>query len=176
MSAPVVPEWVEVFVAEIRRGDVEDPLLRPHVMLLREREGKRTLRVWIGAAEATALALSLENAEMPRPMTDQFTANLLTATNTRVREVRITRLVEGTFYAVLILEGPGGGSEVDARPSDAVNLAMVTGVTITVSANMLDDMRVTGRTDWHSYPITGPQLVGEVRRQHEEMTRHLEPS
>lgn len=81
-TTAAVPQWIEVSVAEIRRGEVDDPLLLPHVMLLRERDGERVLPVWIGRAEATALALNLETAEMPRPMTYQFTANLLTAVNT----------------------------------------------------------------------------------------------
>jgi len=175
-TTAAVPEWIEVSVAEIRRGEVEDPLLLPHVMLLRERDGDRVLPVWIGRAEATALALNLETAQMPRPMTYQFTANLLTAANTPVREVRLTRLVDGIFYAVVLVEGPGGPGEADARPSDAVNLAVVTGAPILVDADVLDDITATGRTEWRTYRTTGQQLVAEVRHAHQEMLRRLEPS
>lgn len=175
-TTTAVPEWIEVSVTGIRRGDVEDPLSLPHVMLLRERGGDRVLPVWIGRAEATALALSLETAEMPRPMTYQFTANLLIAASARVREVRLTRLAEGIFYAVVWLEGPSGPGEVDARPSDAVNLAVVTGAPILVDADVLDDVTATGRTEWRTYPTTGQQLVAEARSAHEQMRRRLGPS
>ena len=94
----------------------------------------------------------------------QFTASLLTAAATRVREVRITRLVEGTFYAVLLLEGPVGSGQVDARPSDAVNLAVVTEAPIMVSADVFE--AATGRTEWQGYSSTAQQLVCEVQRQH----------
>jgi RNA polymerase sigma factor (sigma-70 family) len=174
MSTPAIAEWIEVSVADIRRGESDDPGLQPHVVLLQERHGDRVLPVWIGRAEATALALSLETAEMPRPMTYQFMANLLTATKARVREVRITRLVETTFYAVLILEGPEGRTEVDARPSDALNLALVTGAAMLVSGELLDDAGVAGRTEWHAYPTTAARLVFEVRQQHNDMAARFE--
>jgi uncharacterized protein len=82
-------------------------------------------------------------------------SSLLTATVTRVREVRISRLVEGTFYAELLLEGPGGASQVDARPSEAVNLAVVSEAPIMVNADALDATTAGGRTEWQSYGTTG---------------------
>lgn len=173
VSVPVARQWIEVTVAEIRRGDVDDPMLLPHVMLLRERDGDRAVPVWIGAAEATALALSLQTTEMPRPMTYQFIVKLLSAANARVREVRITRLVAGTFYAVVLLDGPGGVAEVDARPSDAVNLAVVTEAPVMVGADLLEDTAATGRAEWQAYPTTGQELVDEVRRAQREMSRRL---
>lgn len=167
MSTTTSPDWIEVSVAGVRRGGGEDPLSQPYVMLLRERVGDRTLPVWIGRFEATALALTLETEEMPRPMTYQFTANLLNAASTRIREVRITRLIDNAFYAQLTLDAPGGPSKVDARPSDAVNLALLTGAPITVAADVLQNALATNRTEWHAYPTTGEQLVSEVRLQRE---------
>lgn len=136
------------------------------MILLRERSGDRVLPVWGGRSEATALALNLETVDMPRPMTYPFISSLLTATATQVREVRITRLVEGTFYAVLLLEGPGRSSQVDARPSGAVNVAVVREAPIMVSADVLDVTAARGRTEWQSYATAGQQMVREAQGQH----------
>lgn len=170
VPATATPNWIEVSVAEVRRGESGDPALQPHVLLLQERDGGRTLPVWIGRAEATAIALTLETAEMPRPMTHQLTADLLAAAAARLREVRVTRLAEHTFYAELVLNTPAGPAVVDARPSDAVNLALITGTPITVDAALLDDARATSRHEWHEYPTKGAQLVAELRQQQQEMT------
>ncbi len=120
--------WAEVRVAEIRRSQEEDPLARKHVMVLAEAGGDRTLPIWIGPAEATALALALESVETPRPFPYKLAAGLVEAAGSRVSEVRITRLSDAVFYACVVVPGPGGPREVDARPSDAVNLAVVCGV------------------------------------------------
>jgi len=114
------PAWSDVVVAEIRRGPDGDPV---HVMVLQERDGQRRLPIWIGPAEATALAVSLEAQETPRPLTYQLAERLLAAAGSHVTEVRVTRLADPVFYAMVVIDGPGGRHEVDARPSDAVNLA-----------------------------------------------------
>lgn len=69
------PVWREAFISEVRRREGADPTRQPHVALLQERAGDRTLPIWIGPAEATALALSIETVEMPRPMTYQLASS-----------------------------------------------------------------------------------------------------
>ncbi len=139
MTAAAEPGWVDAEVIDVCRADgPDDPLRRPHIVVLRERDGTRRLPMYTGATEAVALACSLEATEMPRPMTYQLAANLLTAAGSRLTEVRITRLTEGVFYAVVVVEGPGGVVEVDARPSDALNLAVVSGTPVRVNAAVLE--------------------------------------
>ena len=77
----------------------------------------------------------LEDVELPRPGTHHLTAALLRATDASVREVRITRLAESTFYAEIVLTDD---SVVDARPSDAIALALVTGAPVVVDTAVLD--------------------------------------
>jgi bifunctional DNase/RNase len=84
---------------------------------------------------------------MPRPLTYQLAANLLTAAGSRLTEVRITRLVAGVFYAVVVLEAPGGVVEVDARPSDALNLAVLSGAPVRVDAAILSNPEVDRHTE-----------------------------
>jgi len=90
------------------------------------------------------------------------------AATARVREVRVTRLAEGTFYAEVILDGPGGEAAVDARPSDALNLALVAGAPIRVDAELLADDEATRHTAWREFPSTAPDLAAEVRERQDE--------
>lgn len=168
------PRWVDVTIAGVHAGD-DDPLRRPHVVVLDD-GADHQLPIWIGPAEATALALSLENQDLPRPMTHQFAAGLLDAANARVAEVRVTQLVEGTFYGVAVVESGAGTREVDARPSDALNLALVTGAPIRVDSALLDNP--TPRTEWSRYPTSADRLVTELRERQEaaRATRACEPA
>ena len=157
--------WVEAEVVDVCRGDgPDDPLRRPHIVVLKERNGTRRLPMYTGSAEAIALACSLDAVEMPRPMTYQLAANLLTAARARLTEVRITRLVEGVFYAVVVVEAPGGVVEVDARPSDALNLAVLSGAPIRVDAAVLSDPEVHRHTGWEQYSARVPDLAAEERQ------------
>jgi RNA polymerase sigma factor (sigma-70 family) len=129
-------EATEMRVADVRRAPGEGEGLARHVVLLEEVGGGRRLPIWVGAFEATALALTLAGANAARPLTYRFAASLLEAAQGRLREVRVNRLAEGTFYAEAVLEGEG--APVDARPSDALNLALVVGAPIRVEQAVLD--------------------------------------
>jgi RNA polymerase sigma factor (sigma-70 family) len=128
---------VEMRIADVRRRQVEGEEPRHHVVL-DEVGGERRLLIWLGRFEAVAIALHLERVPMPRPLTYAFAAGLLEAAGGRLREVQIDRLVEETFYATVAVDGPAGTRIVDARPSDALNLALLTGVPIRVAATVLE--------------------------------------
>lgn len=104
-------------------------------LVLREADGERRLFIGIGTAEFTALALSVQGIDFPRPMTYQFAAALLAAAGGEVGEVRVTGLADGVYYAEAVLTN---GTIVDARPSDAVNLAAATGAPVYVAQELLD--------------------------------------
>jgi len=157
-------EWVDVSVAEVRRGEGDDLLKRKHVMVLEAAGGQGRLPIWVGPAEAIALALTLDAVETARPLTYQMAASLLEASGSRAVETRITRLTDGVFYAVVIVEGPAGIKEVDARPSDAVTLAAVTGAPIRVDTRLLADANATGCPEWESYPTGSAELAAETER------------
>lgn len=99
---------------------VEMPSNSP-VVLLRERSGERYLPIWVGAAEATAIAYAQQGIVPPRPLTHDLMRDVLGALGVVLAEVRITALEEGVFYAVLAFDT---GVEVSARPSDAIALAL----------------------------------------------------
>ena len=108
-------------------------------MVLDELGGDRHLVIGVGDAEAFALDASLQGLQRARPTTYQFTAALMGSLGGRVREVRLDRIVEGAYAATVEVEGPRGVGLVDARSSDALNLAVLTDAPVLVSAEMLAD-------------------------------------
>lgn len=106
-----------------------------YALVLREIEGPRRLPIVIGPAEAQAIVTELEGHHPPRPMTHDLLKSIIEALGAQLREVIITTLHEGTFYATLILEY--GGQEIDARPSDAIALAVRFNAPIFVSEEVL---------------------------------------
>ena len=129
---------IEMRVAEVRRYPAEGDAPPKHVLLLQEVGGARSLPIWIGPFEATGIALRLEGAELPRPDTYAFVAQLLKGAGARVSEVRVSRLADEVFFAETVLQSPGGTATVDARPSDAVNLALVMQAPIHASSDAIE--------------------------------------
>jgi RNA polymerase sigma factor (sigma-70 family) len=134
---------VTMRVTEVRRQPGEGERPEKVAVLLDEEPGKRRLGIWVGAFEATQIAFALEGTELPRPMAYQFMATLLEAAGGRLAEARVTRLDDGTFYGVAVVDGPGGTQEVDARPSDILNLALLTGAPIRVDPEVLAEASET---------------------------------
>jgi RNA polymerase sigma factor (sigma-70 family) len=168
MSAPI-----PMPIADVRR-----PAGRPEkrIVVLEEIGGRRWLAIWIGIAEADALVGQLEAVELPRPGPYHFAAALLRASGGAVAEVRVSRLVEHTFYATALL---ADGSEVDARPSDAFGLALVTGAPITVEPAVLESSEsFAGLRPQFAAEVSGPHdgasvLAAEVRERLAEKQREL---
>ena len=127
---PPMPATVPMRVADVVAAD---PL---HIVLLEQSDGPRRVPIWIPPAEGAALALRLRGVDRPRPDTYRFTADLLAAAGGALEQVRIVRLADTIFYAEAVL---AGGIAVDARPSDALNLALVTGAPIVVDEAVLDE-------------------------------------
>lgn len=117
------------------------------VVILREVGGPRILVIGIGALEASAIAMELEGIKPPRPMTHDLLRNLLDSFGVRVRRVFINDLRDETFYAQITLEGPGGLTEIDSRPSDAMALALRTDAPIYCSEMVLDLAAISDEGD-----------------------------
>ncbi len=122
---------------------VELPTNAP-IVLLRETEGAhRTLPIFIGGPEATAIAFALEQVETPRPMTHDLMKDVLDDLGVRLERVVVTELRDSTFYAELHLTGNGQTHVVSSRPSDAIALAVRTGTTIFADESVLDEAGYT---------------------------------
>ena len=130
-------------VVEQRREDKDTGESWPvHIALLVDEERRRLLPLWLGEAEGRAVAMGLKNVEAPRPLTFTFVANLLGAADVQVENVRIDSLKGDTYYAVVTLRKGGSGVEVDARPSDAMALALHTGTPIHATEELLEQAGV----------------------------------
>lgn len=108
-----------------------------YALILKEVDGERRLPIIIGAFEAQAIALEMEAVIPPRPMTHDLIRTLIDKFGTNLSEVVINDLNDGTFYAKLVFESIG--IEIDARPSDAVAVALRCNAPIYVSNNVLDE-------------------------------------
>ena len=100
-----------------------DPQTKTPIVILREMEGETVLPVWVGAMEAMAVSLVLNKENLPRPLTHDLLLMALRALKAGLVKVEITDLKDGVFFALLVLQGPGGRVRVDCRPSDAIALA-----------------------------------------------------
>lgn len=112
------------------------------ILLLREGDGARYLPIWIGPNEATAIALALQGVEPQRPMTHDLLALVIDSLTAAVLRVDVTELVEGTFFANLMLSHDGGEIAISARPSDAIAIAARTGAPIFADRQLLDEAGV----------------------------------
>ena len=94
------------------------------VVILRVKGSNRYLPIWIGSAEADAIALRLQDVEVPRPLTHDLLGNVIAALGASASGIVVSDLTDDTFYAKVLLQSNGSSYEVDSRPSDAIALAV----------------------------------------------------
>jgi uncharacterized protein len=129
---------IEMELAGVR---VELPTNQP-IVLLKEKDGERYLPIWIGAAEAAAIALALQGVVTPRPMTHDLLKNILEDLGVTVNRIVVTELREGTFFAQLDIHRNGDSLEISSRPSDAIALAVRMTVPIYASEDVLSEASI----------------------------------
>ena len=128
---------------DVRGVRVEMPTNQP-IVLLREREGDRYLPVWIGAAEAAAIAFAQQGVTPPRPLTHDLLRDVIHALGHQLREVRIVELRDNVFYASLVF---AEGVEVSSRTSDAIALALRAQAPIRVEDAVINEAGVVVTED-----------------------------
>ncbi len=115
------------------------------VILLKEKNGEKTLPIWIGLFEAQAIALALENVKPPRPLTHDLAKSLIEKLEGKVDKVVISDLKNNTFYAQILIKKNGESIKVDSRPSDAIALALRLNVPIFIDETVLDKVTIGGK-------------------------------
>lgn len=106
------------------KGLMVDPITNMPIVILRDEEGDRVLPIWVGIFEANAIALQIENVTTPRPMTHDLLRNVIADLDGSVEKIVVSDLKENTFYALIYVRTRGELVAVDARPSDAIALAL----------------------------------------------------
>lgn len=130
----------ELIQVEVK-GLMLDPVSEAPIVVLRDAEETRFLPIWIGVPEANAIALVLEEIKVPRPMTHDLFISALQASRADLVRIEIHKLIKSTFYARLVLEIDGDERLVDARPSDAIALALRANASIWVHENVLKEAK-----------------------------------
>ena len=130
------------------------------VVILTDLEEKRMLPIWVGLYEANAILMELENIPVPRPMTHDLIKNVFETLGAKVTRVGVTKLQEGTFFAQISLETKDAKYEVDARPSDAVALALRVKAPIFVSENVVMEATIPDEA--------------KINKEHDDLKKWLE--
>jgi len=124
-----------------------DPIAKTPILVLQEIDKDRVLPIWIGQAEAVAIAFELEDVKPPRPMTHDLAVSLVNLMGGRISRIIITSLRDNTYHAELVLEKDGEELTVDSRPSDAVALALRTDAPVLVEEQVIVDAHRIDITD-----------------------------
>jgi bifunctional DNase/RNase len=144
---------------EVRiRGLMMDPATNMPVVVLKDISSDAVMPIWVGIFEANAIAIELEKLSTPRPMSHDLTRNLIQHLNARLDRVVITEIREETFFAALWLKQGGEPVIVDARPSDAIALALRFDCPIYVAEQVLQSAKIISSTAAEGQ--TGEQLRG----------------
>jgi len=120
------------------KGLMVDPFSNTPIVILRDKEGQRVLPIWVGVFEANAIAQQIENVAPARPMTHDLLRNVIRDLNATVEKIVVCDLQENTFYAMIHLAINGETVAIDARPSDAIALALRTRSPIFVEDSVID--------------------------------------
>jgi bifunctional DNase/RNase len=168
MTPATAVGYIEMRIAKVVGLAADDELF--DYVVLEEVAGDRHLAIEIGQPEAFSLAARLGGITWPRPMTYQFVTALMHALGGRVRQVRIDRVVEEAYVATVEVDGPPGVQPVDARPSDALNLAVLVQAPIFVAPEVLQEAEARrtgdspGAARLRRAPVAPPMTIEQVGR------------
>ena len=123
------------------KGLTVDPTTNTPVVILKNKQGDRVLPIWVGVFEASAIAHQIENVPTPRPMTHDLLKNVITDLDGRVDRIVVCDLKDNTFYALIYLSVNGEAMAIDARPSDAIALALRARAPIFVEDTVIDNAK-----------------------------------
>ncbi len=128
------------------KGLMVDPITNMPIIILRDKDGQKVLPIWVGIFEANAIALQIENVATPRPMTHDLLRNVISDLDAAVEKIVVCDLKENTFYAMIHIIVNGQTVAVDARPSDAIALALRAKAPIFVEDVVIENARTLDMT------------------------------
>ena len=136
-------EMVEVVIDSIRVSLMS----QQRIVILRDTQADRYLPIWIGIYEAEAITIALQEVEVARPLTHDLLKNVFQALSARILRVEVLSLREDTYYGNVVADVNGKTLNIDARPSDALNLAVRAHVPILVARDVMDSAGITPEED-----------------------------
>jgi bifunctional DNase/RNase len=150
---------IEVVVAQLGL----DRNTNSPVVILREKDGTRVLPIWIGPAEASAIAMEMQGIHAARPMTHDLLKSVIVGLDATVRRIVISGLKEKTYFAEIWLARGEAAIQIDARPSDSIALALRTHAAIFTEDRLLEDVGDDSAT-----PAPDPSLDANTLKEHLE--------
>lgn len=123
------------------KGLMVDPVTNTPIVLLRDKNGEHVLPIWVGIFEANAIALQIENIETPRPMTHDLLRDVILGLKASVQKIVVCDIQDNTFFALIYVLVDGELRAIDARPSDAIALALRTRAPIFVEQKVIDNAK-----------------------------------
>jgi bifunctional DNase/RNase len=123
------------------KGLMVDPITNTPIVILRDKEGDRVLPIWVGIFEANAIALQIENVTTARPMTHDLLRNIIQDLQASVERIVVSDVQDNTYYAMIYLARNGETLAIDARPSDAIALALRARAPIFVEERVVEHAR-----------------------------------
>ena len=147
-----------------------DPFSNSPIMVLKDEATDESLPIWIGILEATAIASELEDIKFSRPMTHDLLKNILVSAGARVGKVEVIDLKENTFYALIHLIQGDKTQAIDARPSDAIALALRFGAPIFVEEKVLELSKASTEAQ-----AGQPEVKGEEGKKWADILEGLKP-
>ena len=157
--------FVEMKVA----GIALDPTNNAPIVVLKDVPGKIILPIWIGIMEASSIAAALEGLSYARPMTHDLMAALLKRVDVRITKIEIVDLKDNVFYALIVLETGSEVVSIDARPSDAIALALRTKARIFVANHVVKEA-----THVEEEPATGDKIAVGFEQNQDKLQEILE--
>jgi bifunctional DNase/RNase len=127
-----------MLIEVVVKGLTLDPITNSPIVILKDKGGERVLPIWINPFEASAISMQLENVTPPRPMTHDLLRNVIADLDGTVDRVVVSDLQDNTFYALVHVTVRGHRVAIDARPSDAIALALRAAAPILVEEKVID--------------------------------------
>jgi len=123
------------------KGLMMDPITNSPIVILQDVEKNTLLPIWVGIFEANAIALQMENISTPRPMTHDLLRNVIEGLSGRITRIVVSDLRDNTFYALIYVDTGSDTVAIDARPSDAIALALRAQAPIFVEEDVIDNAK-----------------------------------
>ena len=149
-------------------GLVMDPQTNTPILILKDLQSETSLPIWIGILEATSIATELEKIQLPRPMTHDLIKNCFEFLNVKVERIEVCDLRQNTYYALIYLRNNDGVRTIDARPSDAIAIALRTDAPIFVKEDVLLKSQKPDGT-------TQPVFSKEEKENWDDILENLDP-